>query len=135
MEVKVPLKCGRCGRTEEKLVQMETAQAMVEEINQKSVILKNLKEMAGSIDSKLGPNVVLFIRKGEGYEVKTLDNLCEKPDAKRNKGCATRVTELLKDIFELHTGEKKERKPRTPKDPNAPPKEKGGNGNKGRGSK
>jgi hypothetical protein len=135
MEVKVPLKCGRCGRTEEKLVQMETAQAMVEEINQKAVILKNLKEMAGSIDSKLGPNVVLFIRKGEGYEVKTLDNLCEKPDAKRNKGCATRVNELMKDIFDLHAGEKKERKPRTPKDPNAPPKEKGGNGSKGRGGK
>lgn len=134
MEVKVPLKCGRCGRTEEKLVQMETAQAMVEEINQKATILTNLKSMAQSIDSKLGPTVILFIRKGEGYEVKTLDNLCEKPDAKRNKGCATRVNELMKDIFELHTGEKKERKPRTPKTPK-PEGDKGSNGSKGRGGK
>lgn len=125
MEVKVPIKCGRCGRTEERSVQMEAAQAMVEEINQKAAVLTNLKQMAGSIDTKLGPALVLFVRKGDGYEVKTLDNLCEKPDAKRNKGCATRVNELMKDIFELHTGEKKERKPRTPKDPNAPPKEKG----------
>jgi hypothetical protein len=120
---------------------METAQAMVEEINQKATILTNLKSMAQSIDAKLGPTVVMFIRKGEGYEVKTLDNLCEKPDAKRNKGCATRVNELMKDIFELHMGEKKERKARTPKDPNAPPKDKdkdkdkGSNGSKGRGGK
>lgn len=135
MEVKVPLKCGRCGKAEEKLVPMETAQALVEEINQKAVELTNLKNMASSLNVKLAPAVILFVRKGEGYEVKTLDNLCEKPDAKRNKGCATRVAELLKDIFELHTGEKKERKPRTPKDPNAPPKEKGSNGNKGRGGK
>lgn len=125
MEVKVPIKCGRCGRTEERSVQMEAAQAMVEEINQKAAVLTNLKQMAGSIDTKLGPALVLFVRKGDGYEVKTLDNLCEKPDAKRNKGCATRVNELMKDIFDLHAGEKKERKPRTPKDPNAPPKEKG----------
>lgn len=130
MEVKVPIKCGRCGRTEERLVQMEAAQALVEEINQKAAILSNLKQMAGSIDTKIGPSVIMFVRKGDVYEVKTLDNLCEKPDAKRNKGCATRVTELLKDIFELHAGEKKERKPRTPKDPNAAPKEKGGKNGK-----
>jgi hypothetical protein len=118
---------------------MEAAQALVEEINQKAVELSNLKSIAGSLNVALAPAVILFVRKGDHYEVKTLDNLCEKPDAKRNKGCATRVTELLKDIFELHTGEKKERKPRTPKDPSAPPKEpnkdKGGNGSKGRGGK
>lgn len=130
MEVKVPLKCGRCGRTEEKSVPMETAQTMVEEINRKAQALAGLKDFASGLDPALSPAVILFVRKENLYEVKTLDNLCEKPDAKRNKGCAARVTELLKDIFELHLGEKKERKPRAPKDPNAPPKEKNGKNGK-----
>jgi hypothetical protein len=122
MEVKVPMKCGRCGKTEEKSVQMEEAQALVDEINKKAEVLAKLKDYAGSLPAN-APAVIMFMQSGDGFKVKTLDNLCEKPDAKRNKGCATRVNELLKDIFELHTGEKKERKPRTPKDPNAPPKE------------
>lgn len=132
MEVKVPLKCGRCGRIEEKSVQMDEAQKLVEEINQKAAILANLKSMAQGIDSNLGPSFIVFVLRGDGYEVKTLDNLCMKPDAKRNKGCAARVNELLKDIFELRAGAPKERKPRIPKDPNTLPKEKNGKNGKGK---
>ena len=116
MEVKVPMTCGRCGRSDEKTVSIETAQALVNEITSKSEVLTNLKAYGEQLDKNLSPAVILYLRTSDGYILKTLDNLCQKPDAKRNKGCNARVNELLKDIFEMGRGEPKERKPRKVKE-------------------
>lgn len=121
MEVKVAVTCGRCGRSEEKPVQLEEAQDLVNATNKKSEELSRLREFTSTLDESVSPALIAYVRNEDGgYTMKTLDNLCRKPDAKRNKGCAVRVEELLKDVFELHKGEPKERKPRKPRTPKEP---------------
>jgi DNA-binding Xre family transcriptional regulator len=117
MEVKVPKKCDRCGKSEDVAVSMETAQTLVEEANKKATVLATLKDLCTKLDPALSPMVIMYIRTEGGYTLKTLDNLCAKPEAQRNKGCVVRVRDLVNDIFSSHVAEPKERAPRKPRTP------------------
>ena len=118
MEIKVPKKCDRCGRTEDVLMSQDELAGLVELTNKKADELKRIIDFGETLDPEAGPSVILFVKDDTGsYSMKHLDVLCARPDAQRNKGCTVRVQELVSDIFDLKKDtEKKERKPRAKKE-------------------
>jgi hypothetical protein len=119
MDLKVPKKCDRCGRVEDVIMTETDVAALVETTNKKAEELKRINEFGRTLDTELAPTLVMFVKNSEGgYDSRTLDILCSRPDATRNKGCEARVQELLSDIFDLKKDEvKKPRKPREKKIP------------------
>jgi len=100
MEVTVKTQCGRCGKSEEKVMGLEDAQALeAKEANLQELVTRlgpQLNELL-TIDH---PDLVIASKNSDGtYSVETLDNLCSSPEAKRNKGCLGRVHTLIDDMF------------------------------------
>ncbi len=120
MEVLVEVKCGRCGKTDTRSLTLEEAQALSAKTDAKDAMSA---ELAAELNSILGddhPDVVIAIREGEFYNIQTLDSLCDAPDAKRNKGCKTRVDTLLGDIFMTNEPPKKKVVKKDPAEPAEP---------------
>jgi len=120
LTVTVEKKCGRCGSTEEVKMPIAEAQKLDEFIKAQE---QADKELAGIINEQLDashPDVVICVRAPDGnYNVKSLRDLCDYPGAKRNKGCKSRVTGLLQDVF-MEKPAAPPKKPAAPK--KAPPK-------------
>ena len=136
MDVKVKVKCGRCSKSEEKSVSLEAAQKMdgaqIEADRKFEDFAAGVKEVVGSVGyEEDGPEVIVMVRTATGYDIKQLSNMCSTPEAKRNKGCQSRVDYLVKEIFLQNP-----KKPSTPKSKDnsggaAPPNNgKGKNGKK-----
>lgn len=130
MDVKILQQCERCGRKEEKTVSLEAAQKL-------SAEAESRKLAAGSVATILNtelkdpkyPEIIVALRSpgSESYIVKTLDGLCERPGAERNKGCKQRVVNLVSAIFTIETPKPKKDKPKkvetaTPPNGDAKPK-------------
>ncbi len=111
MEVQVAISCGRCGKKETRSLTLDEAQAMVEKADAKDELSEKLSEELNELLSSEHPDFIFLTRnEGNTYDVKTLDSLCSAPDAKRNKGCWTRVETLLGDIFMTNEVPKKKAK-------------------------
>lgn len=94
---------------------------LVEKSEAKDELNEKLSEEVNAILSSEHPDYI-FLARNEGgtYDVKTLDSLCDAPDAKRNKGCRTRVETLLGDIFMTNEAPKKKVKVETPETSETP---------------
>jgi hypothetical protein len=123
MHVKVTTKCGRCGRPEEMEMSLEEAQELQEKNGGDSQFLIELQSMLEN-NTEEGPEALFLLRDPEDrskYTIRTLDNLCHRPDAAKMQGCKVRVKNLLDQIFmegeaaKVVPEEKKTRKPRAKK--------------------
>lgn len=127
MEVKLETQCPRCGKKTEKAVPLEVAQELAERQAQAKLAadkftndLKNLYNATTGL-----PDIVTIFRPMQGDDRESpvvwffKDDLCDAPDAKRNKGCIARVRTLLEEIYFPGT-KKAPRKPRAPKVPKEP---------------
>lgn len=122
MDVKVETKCGRCGRTEEKSMALEAAGKMEQESTLRAEAAANLKD---AFNEKFGssgyPDIVVAVRNSGGdYTVNTLDGLCSREGAARNRGCKTRVANLIDEIFTVAAPKKRAAPKKEP--PAEPPK-------------
>lgn len=107
MEVKVQTTCGRCARNEEKTFSLEGAQELQE---RKEVSDEKAKEVPTLINDMLGPDhpdVVVAIKDGDHYVVKTLKDLCVG-----ERSCTSTVSRLVRELFKQAAP----RKPRKKKD-------------------
>jgi hypothetical protein len=110
---------GRCGRTDEQTLDAQEVMALDERDAACDQADQNVEALINESLSEFHPDVVIAVRNAEGrYTVKGLRNLCDQPDAKRNKGCATRVQTLVDDIFMVNP-----KKPAAKKPKNTPPEE------------
>jgi hypothetical protein len=121
MDVKIKAKCGRCNKAEEKTVSLETASSMDEareDADRKfGEFTDVVKDAVQSLEwDKNGPELIVMGRTDTGYEVRQLSDMCNAPDAKRNKGCVSRVKYLIKELFMENP-----KKPSTPKKPKDKP--------------
>ncbi len=111
MEVQVAVNCGRCGKKETRSLSLEGAQELLERTEAKDELNEKLSEELNELLSSEHPDYIFLARnEGDTYDVKTLDSLCDSPDAKRNKGCKTRIETLLGDIFMTNEAPKKKAK-------------------------
>jgi len=99
MEVTVTLNCGRCGKKETQQLHLEAAQELLAQNEAKAGMLADLDTDLNDVLKAEHPEFIIARKVGDRYEIKTLDALCHTPDAKRNKGCKTRVDALIGDIF------------------------------------
>jgi len=99
MEVTVTLDCGRCGKKETKQVQLTEAQELLAQNEAKAGILTDLETELNDVLKPEHPELIIARKVDGQYTIKMLDNMCHTPDAKRNKGCQTRVETLIGDIF------------------------------------
>lgn len=126
MDVKIETKCERCGKKSEKTLPLEAAQAMSAADTRKQTAVNNFLTELKKIYTAEQPEVIVVRRTSDGQvAVQHFDQLCSSPDAKRNRGCSSRVDTLIEEIFKPPK-EETQRKPRTPKtkEPKEP-KEKG----------
>jgi len=122
VEVKIEKKCPRCGKMQELVVPLETAQGMAGEDQKKDEALAKIQEYATTLDAKVCPEVIVICRPKDlnsAYVVMTHNDLCYAPGAKKNKGCSTRVHTLIDEIFMSPTP-RAPRKAKVKKDPAAP---------------
>ena len=118
MDVKIVQNCSRCGRKEEKTVSLEIAQELNKTAEARKQEADNLPTVFNeTFKNSLYPEIVVAVRfpGEEYYNVNTLDGLCERPGAERNKGCRARVNNLLKAVFEVEKTVKKTPKPKKEK--------------------
>ena len=126
MDVTVQLECGRCSKSAARSLSLDEAQSIVERAESKEELAEDLTSQLNTILTDDHPSLVIAVRQADGtYTVKTLDDLCDAPDAKRNKGCKARVDALIKDIFMENPPTEKKRKPsakkkKVTKDPEEP---------------
>lgn len=101
MQVKIETVCERCGKKEEKTVDLAVAQSLEETAKNRQTAAAELTNFLNGQLTAEHPNVIVLFRNDskEQYAIKFLDNLCSMPDAKRNKGCLSRVQTLINDIF------------------------------------
>ena len=127
MQVFINEKCDRCGKTTQKPVTVEQMnEALKQQERQKAameIFAETLKDKLSPTD---GPEIVVCLKMNGAYQVQAFDNLCDKPeDAKKKRGCKSRIRTLVNDIFMPSSdGVKKPRKPRTPKNNKEPKKDK-----------
>jgi len=129
MQVFINEKCDRCGKTTQKPV---TVEQMNEALQLQEKQRAALDKFRGHLVADLlvdGPEIIVCLKTGKTepvYEVMAFDNLCDKPeDAKKKRGCKSRIKTLVNDIFmPTSDGVKKPRKPRTPKNNKEPKKDK-----------
>lgn len=99
MDVKVQTKCGRCGRTGEKVVSIDQASELLATEKQQTAALEKFIEALNEQDGDFLPEVIILKKNADrGFDVETLDNLCEL-DGKRSKGCKSRVNYLIEDLM------------------------------------
>lgn len=116
MEVKVETKCGRCKKAEEKSMPLEEAGKLEQEGHLR---IEAAASLVGEFNKHFGsssfPDIVVAVRGPEGnYTVKTLDGLCERPGAARNKGCSQKVANHIEAIFAVEPPKKRVTKPKPP---------------------
>jgi len=112
MEVTVSINCGRCGKKETKSLSLEAAQELLEKSETETTVRDELTAALNELLGDEHPDVVIATRTDDGvYDVKTLDALCDTPGAKRNKGCKSRVTTLIGDIFMTNEPAPSKKKP------------------------
>lgn len=113
MEVIVEVKCGRCSKKDNRSLSLEEAQALSAKADKKNELEADLQSALNTILTSDHPDIIIAIRAegADAYAIKHLDNLCDAPGAKRNKGCKTRVETLLGDIFMTNEVPPKAKKP------------------------
>lgn len=121
MDVKIKAKCGRCNKAEEKTVTLEQAsnleEAQLDADRKFEDFTGVVKDAIEKLEyDKKGPEVIVMQRTETGYEIRQLSDMCSAPDAKRNKGCQSRVDYLVKEMFLQNP-----KKPSTPKKPKDKP--------------
>lgn len=98
--MKVDRACGRCGKVRTIEVDLKGAQEIINADQKKKEAFILLEDFASKLNTDFHPEVIIFTRTNNGYELETLDNLCSNPESKkRARGCAPRVKTLLNDIF------------------------------------
>lgn len=137
MIVNVKQTCGRCRKTKTVELPFEEVQKLVaEQSANEDAVNEFITEVGVQLDNSEAkmPELIVFAREDDGtYTANTLDDLCAvdvadgDSDAKRrNRGCKSRVTSLLKDIFEMGAKPVTPRKRKTKKESsedNSPEKE------------
>ena len=117
MQAKVEMKCGRCGKTEEVLMNVEDLLKHTADEKEKSTAFDAFKSTVAALPNTDNlPDVIVMLKNPAGnYEVQGVSNLChnDSPDAKR-RGCRARVADILADLFAT---DKTPRQPRKKKDP------------------
>jgi hypothetical protein len=98
MDVKIPTKCGRCGRTSETTVSIEEASTIVAGEKARMASLDAFTQLVQDADVENLPDVIVLKKNGTAFDVEVLENLCEL-DGKRNKGCKARVSYLIEDMM------------------------------------
>ncbi len=112
MEVTVEVKCGRCGKKENRSLSLEEAQALSAKADEKAAVEEDLTRLLNETLGDNHPDLIIAVRHSNGdYDVKHLDTLCDAPGAKRNKGCKSRVETLVGDIFMTNEAAPKKKKP------------------------
>jgi len=114
MEVTVTVDCGRCGKKETRTLLLEEAQELLAQNEVKEGMLSDLESELNDVLKAEHPELIIARKVGDKYEIKTLDSLCHTPDAKRNKGCKTRIDTLIGDIFMINEAPPKKKKDATP---------------------
>ncbi len=118
MDVTIETKCGRCGKTEARSLSLDEAQALGAKMDARTELAVNLGHELNSVLSTEHPDIVIARRNANGeYDVQTLDNLCDIPDAKRNRGCLSRVEALMNEVFMVAPAKPKNKKPSAKKKP------------------
>ena len=101
MRVKVATACGRCGKQDEREVTLDEALALQDSAAEERGLVSEIEKYIDE-NNEEGPEVIILVRSDDDktkYTVKTLGDLCYKPDAKKMQGCKVRVKNLVADIF------------------------------------
>jgi len=104
MQLKITKQCGRCGKVEEYIGDLEDAQMRNDQVQTRKNTAKHLdgvvQELA-RIDEPPPIVVMLLDPETRTYVYKTLYDLCDKKNTKegQRRGCAARVADLVADIF------------------------------------
>lgn len=115
MDVTVKKTCGRCGKITLEEMEVSAASELQERDAQCSDAEDALPELLNRTLSTTHPDIIVAVRQEDGvYSVKTLRELCHVSKATRNRGCQTRVGDLLAEVFKTDAP-KKLRKKRTKK--------------------
>lgn len=116
MDVTVETQCSRCDRKDEKRVSLEVAQQMEQQVHERETVqhevMSDLEEMLQKLGSNAPALMIARQTPNGAFEIRALNDLCHAPEAKRNKGCQTRVDFLVKEIFMENP--KPEPKPKAP---------------------
>jgi hypothetical protein len=120
-QLKITKKCGRCGKAEEFIGNLEDAQRLMEQNNTRKVTLAHLDEVvAGLADVDEPPAIIVLQLNAETgkYDCKTLYDVCSREAGEgKRRGCTARIADLVADIFneQDENAEPKVRKPRAKK--------------------
>jgi len=108
MIVTVEKKCGRCGKVEKQNMELEEAQALEERDTAMDAAEDSLEELLNDTLDDNHPDIIVAVRDEDGnYKVKSLRGLCVTKNAKKNRGCAHRVADLLQEVFQVKKSKKK----------------------------
>jgi hypothetical protein len=102
MNVTVQTQCGRCGKKDNKEMSLGAAQELETAEKNREQNVMELKLQLEQLLTDEHPDLIVLSRTSNGYDVNTLDNMCDAPDAKRNRGCASRVKTLVNEMFLLN---------------------------------
>jgi hypothetical protein len=120
-QLKITKKCGRCGKAEEFIGNLEDAQRLMEQSTTRKTTLAHIDEVVADLAEVDEPPsiIVLQLNVETGkYDCKTLYDVCSREAGEgKRRGCTARIADLVADIFneQDENAEPKVRKPRTKK--------------------
>jgi hypothetical protein len=120
-QLKITKKCGRCGKAEEFIGNLEDAQRLMDQNKTRETTLAHIEEVvAGLAEVDEPPTIIVLQLDPETgkYAHKALYDVCSKEAGEgKRRGCTARITDLVADIFneQDENAEPKVRKPRTKK--------------------
>jgi hypothetical protein len=120
-QLKITKKCGRCGKAEESIGNLEDAQRLMDQSKTRKVTLAHIEEVVAGLAEVDEPPAIIVLQlnpETKKYEHKVLYDICSREAGEgKRRGCTARITDLVADIFNEQdaNAEPKVRKPRAKK--------------------
>lgn len=120
-QLKITKKCGRCGKAEEFIGNLEDAQRLMDQGKTRKVTLAHIEEVVAGLAEVDEPPAIIVLQlnnETKKYEYKVLYDVCSREAGEgKRRGCTARIADLVSDIFNEpdENAEPKVRKPRAKK--------------------
>jgi hypothetical protein len=120
-QLKITKKCGRCGKAEEFIGNLEDAQRLMDQSKTRKTTLAYIEEVVTGLAEIDEPPAIIVLQlnpETKKYVHKALYDVCSKEAGEgKRRGCTARISDLVSDIFneQDENAEPKVRKPRTKK--------------------
>lgn len=120
-QLKITKKCGRCGKAEESIGNLEDAQRLMDQDKTRETTLAHIEEVVAGLAEIDEPPAIIVLQlnpETKKYEHKVLYDICSREAGEgKRRGCTARITDLVADIFNEQdaNAEPKVRKPRAKK--------------------